>query len=157
MGFITTTSAPTRIAIAFTFSSSTLEGASSSSSNYHNQKNPKTLVMKKKQQEEEKRNKVVSFRLSEREYARHLLMAKLCYENGLTKNPDIVSYIRVSMECLWQYINSQARGDLSAENEKNLQQRQEKQEGGVEPQQDFNYHAVSACMSRIEPEYIGSK
>jgi hypothetical protein len=43
------------------------------------------------------------------------------------------------MECLWKYINnnSQARVEPSAEekNEKNLHQPQEKQEGGVEQQQ----------------------
>jgi hypothetical protein len=78
-----------------------------------------------KQQEEEKKKKdrkvrVVSFRLSERDYERHLSMAKLCYENGLTNKPDIVSYIRLSMECLWQYINnnSQARVEPSAEEKK---------------------------------------
>jgi hypothetical protein len=74
------------------------------------------MMMKKKQQEEKKKDRkvrVVSFRLSERDYERHLSMAKLCHENGLTKGPDIVSYIRLSMECLWQYINnnSQARGE----------------------------------------------
>jgi hypothetical protein len=71
----------------------------------HNQEENATMTMNKKQQEEEEKKKdrkvrVISFRLSEREYARHLAMAKLCYENGLTKGPDIVSYIRLSMECL---------------------------------------------------------
>jgi hypothetical protein len=98
----------------------------------------------------QKRNKVVSFRLSERDYERHLSMAKLCYENGLTKGPDIVSYIRLSMECLWQYINnnSQTRVEPSAEKkneEKNRQQPQKKQEGGVEQQQDVvDYHPMTA-------------
>jgi hypothetical protein len=87
----------------------------------HNQENA-TMTMKKKQEEKKKDRKVrvVSFRLSERDYERHLLMAKLCHENGLTKGPDIVSYIRLSMECLWQYINnnSQARVEPSAEKKK---------------------------------------
>jgi hypothetical protein len=127
--------------------SSTL-GEGNSSSNDHNQENP-TTPMKKKQQE--KRNKIVSFRLSERDYERHLSMAKLCYENGLTKGPDIVSYIRLSMDCLWHYINnnSQARAVPSAEEkkeEKNRQQPQKKQEGGVE--QDVNYHTMTASSSR---------
>jgi hypothetical protein len=56
--------------------------------------------------EKQKRDKVVSFRLSEQEYARDLSMAKLWYENDLTNKPDIVSFIRVSMECLAQYIIS---------------------------------------------------
>jgi hypothetical protein len=59
----------------------------------------------KQQEEGEKKKKdrkvkVVSFRLSERDYERHLSMAKICHENDLTKGPDIVSYIRLSMECL---------------------------------------------------------
>jgi hypothetical protein len=112
------------------------------------------------QQEEEEKKKdrqvrVVSFRLSERDYERHLSMAKLCYENGLTKGPDIVSYIRLSMDCLWQYINnnSQARGELSAEEkeeEKNRQQQPQKKQGGggVEQQQDVvDYHAMTASSS----------
>jgi hypothetical protein len=41
-------------------------------------------------------------------------MAKLCYENGLTKKPDIGSYIRVAMECLLQYIISQIQKERSA-------------------------------------------
>jgi hypothetical protein len=85
-------------------------------SNDHNQENP--TPMKQQKEEEKKKDRkvrVVSFRLSERDYERHLSMAKLCYENGLTKGPDIVSYICLSMECLWQYINSQGRGELSAE------------------------------------------
>jgi hypothetical protein len=41
-------------------------------------------------------------------------MAKLCYENGLTKKPDIGSYIRVAMECLLQYIISQTQMERSA-------------------------------------------
>ena len=52
-------------------------------------------MMKKQQKEEEKKKdrkvRVVSFRLSEQEYERHLSMAKICHENGLTKGPDIVS------------------------------------------------------------------
>jgi hypothetical protein len=73
-------------------------------------------------------------------------MAKLCYENGLTKGPDIVSYIRLSMGCLWQYINySQGRGELSAE-KTNRQQPQTKQEGGL--QQDVNYYTMTASSSR---------
>jgi hypothetical protein len=98
-----------------------------------------------------RKDKVVSFRLSEQEYARHLSMAKICYENGPTKGPDIVSYIRLSMECLWQYINnnSQARVEPSAEEkkeEKNRQQQpQKKQEGSVEQQQDVvDYHPMTA-------------
>ena len=113
--------------------------------------------MKKKQEEEKKKDRkvrVVSFRLSERDYERHLSMAKLCYENGLTKGPDIVSYIRLSMNCLWQYINSnnsQAQVEPSAEEkeEKNRQQQpQKKQEGGVEQQQDVvDYHPMTASSS----------
>jgi hypothetical protein len=111
------------------------------------------MTMNKKQQEEEKKKdrkvRVVSFRLSERDYERHLSMAKLCYENSLTKGPDIVSYIRLSMECLWQYINySQARVEPSAEEKegKNRQQQpQNKQEGNVEQQQDVvDYHPMTA-------------
>jgi hypothetical protein len=101
-------------AMSYPSSSSTL-GEGTRSNNDHNQKNP-TIPMMKQQEEEKKKDRkirVVSFRLSERDYERHLSMAKLCYENGLTKGPDIVSYIRLSMECLWQYINnnSQARGE----------------------------------------------
>jgi hypothetical protein len=132
-------------------SSSNSEGTSS---NDHNQKNP-TQVMKNKQQLENKdrKDRVVSFRLSEPEYARYLSMAKLCHENGVINKPVIASFARVSMECLWQYINnSQAREELSAEKEENLQQPQEKQEGGVEQQQDVvDYHAVTASSpSRAE-------
>jgi hypothetical protein len=47
--------------------------------------------------EKQKREKVVSFRVSEQEYTRDLSMAKLWYENDLTNEPDIVSFIRVSM------------------------------------------------------------
>jgi hypothetical protein len=47
--------------------------------------------------EKQKREKVVSFRVSEQEYARDLSMAKLWYQNYLTNKPDIVSFIRVSM------------------------------------------------------------
>jgi hypothetical protein len=121
----------------------------------HNQENA-TMTMNKKQEEEKKKdrkNRVVSFRLSERDYERHLSMAKLCYENGLTKGPDIVSYIRLSMECLWQYINnnSQARVEPSAEEkkeEKNRQQPEKKQEGSVEQQQDVvDYHSMTASSS----------
>jgi hypothetical protein len=103
------------------------------------------MMMKKKKQQEEKKKdrkvRVVSFRLLERDYERHLSMARLCHENGLIKGPDIVSYIRLSMECLWQYINnnnSQARVEPSAEErkeEKNRQQQpQKKQEGSGEQQ-----------------------
>jgi hypothetical protein len=91
-------------------SSSTLgEGTRSSSNNDHNQKNPKTPMTKQEEEEEKKKDRkarVVSFRLSERDYERHLSMAKLCHKNGLTKGPDIVSYIRLSMDCLWHYINN---------------------------------------------------
>ena len=128
-------------------SSSTL-GEGSGSSNDHNQENP-TIPMT--QQQQEKRNKVVSFRMSEREYARHLSMAKLCYENGLIKGPDIVSYIRLSMECLWQYIiTSQAEAERSAEKggEQQQQQQQIKKEGSVEQQHDLNnYHTMTAPSS----------
>jgi hypothetical protein len=92
-----------------------------------------------------------------RDYERHLSMAKLCYENGLTKGPDIVSYIRLSMECLWQYINnnnnSQARVEPSAEEkkeEKNRQQEpQKRQGGGLEQQQQdvVDYHTMTASSS----------
>jgi len=127
-----------------------------SSNDDHNQKNRTRMMMKKKKQQEEKKDRkvrVVSFRLSERDYERHLSMAELCYENDLTKGPDIVSYIRLSMECLWQYINnnSKARGEPSAEekkDEKNRQQPQKKQEGGVEQQQDVvDYHTMTASSS----------
>jgi hypothetical protein len=108
--------------------------------------------MKNKQQLENKDRKVrvISFRLSERDYERHLSMAKLCYENGLTKGPDIVSYIRLSMECLWQYIISQVQAERSAEEKKeeNRQQPQKKQEGGGEQQQDVvDYHTMTASSS----------
>jgi hypothetical protein len=136
-----------------TTSSSTLvEGTRSNNNNDHNQKNPKTPMMKQQQEDEKKKDrkvKVVSFRLSERDYERHLSMAKLCHENGLTKGPDIVSYIRLSMECLWQYINnnSQARVEPSAEKkEENRQQPQKRQEGGVE-QQDVSSHIMTAPSS----------
>jgi hypothetical protein len=129
------------------FSSSNLEGASSS--NDHNQKNPTISVMKNKKQKEEKRNKVVSFRMSERDYARHLSMAKLCYENGLTKGPDIVSYIRLSMECLSRYITSQAEVERSAEKGGEQQQQlQIKKEGSVEQHDLNNYHTMTASSSR---------
>jgi hypothetical protein len=53
------------------------------------------MTMMKKQQEEEKKKdrrvRVVSFRLSERDYERHLSIAKICHENSLTKGADIVS------------------------------------------------------------------
>jgi hypothetical protein len=68
-------------------------------------------------------------------------MAKLCYENGLTKGPDIVSYIRLSMECLWQYINnnSQAEKDRSGaiqpqkENEVGVLKRQNQHQVMITP------------------------
>jgi hypothetical protein len=140
-----------------TTSSSTLgEGTRSSNNNDHNQKNP-TPMMKQQQEDEEKKKdrkvRVVSFRLSEREYERHLSMAKLCYENGLTKGPDIVSYIRVSMECLWRYIiTSQAEAERSAEKggeqQQQQQQQQIKKEGSVEQQHDLNnYHTMTAPSS----------
>jgi hypothetical protein len=104
-----------------------------------------------KQQEDEKKKdrkvRVVSFRLSERDYERHLSMAKICHENGLTKGADIVSYIRLSMECLWQYIISQVQAERSAEEKKeeNRQQPQKKQEGGGEQQQYVvDYHTMTA-------------
>jgi hypothetical protein len=129
----------------------------SSSSNDHNQKNP-TQVMKQQEEDEKKKDRkvrVISFRLSERDYERHLSMAKLCYENSLTKGPDIISYIRLSMDCLWQYINnnSQARVEEPSakekKEEKNRQQQpQKKQEGGVEQQQDVvDYHPMTASSS----------
>jgi hypothetical protein len=130
-------------------SSSTLGEGARSSNNDHNQENPRPMM--RQQQEKDRKVRVVSFRLSERDYERHLSMAKLCHENGLTKGPDIVSYIRLSMECLWQYINnnSQERVEPSAEKkkeEKNQQQQpQTKQEGGVEQQQDVvDYHPMTA-------------
>jgi hypothetical protein len=135
-------------------SSSTLGEGTRSNNNDHNQENPTPMMKQQKEEEKKKdrKDKVVSFRLSEREYERHLSMAKICHENSLTKGPDIVSYIRLSMECLWQYINySQARGEPSAEEkkeEKNRQQQPEKkQEGGVEQLQDVNYHAMTATSS----------
>jgi hypothetical protein len=79
-------------------------------------------------------------------------MAKLCHEKSLAKGPDIVSYIRLSMECLWQYINnnnSQARVEPSAEEkeENRQQQPQKKQEGRMEQQQDLNYHAMTTTTT----------
>jgi AraC-like DNA-binding protein len=55
-----------------------------------------TMMEKQQQKEEEEKKKdrrvrIVSLRLSERDYERHLSMAKICHENGLTKGPDIVS------------------------------------------------------------------
>ena len=78
-------------------------------------------------------------------------MAELCYGNGLTKGPDIVSYIRLSMECLWQYINnnSQARVEPSSEEkkEKNRQQQpQKRQGGGVEQQQDVGRTIITVSV-----------
>jgi hypothetical protein len=143
-----------------TTSSSTLvEGTRNSNNNDHNQENPTTPMMKQQEEDEKKKKdrkvRVVSFRLSERDYQRHLSMAKLCHENGLSKGPDIVSYIRLSMECLWQYINnnnSQARGEPSAEEKKEEENRQQqpekKQEGSVEQQQDVvDYHPMTASSS----------
>jgi hypothetical protein len=54
-------------------------------------------------------------------------MAKLCYENGPTKKPDIGSYICVAMECLSQYIISQTQKEGSA-----VMKQQEKKEGDGE-------------------------
>jgi hypothetical protein len=54
-------------------------------------------------------------------------MAKLCYENGLTKKPDIGSYILVAMECLSQYIISQTQKEGSA-----VMKQQKKKEGDGE-------------------------
>jgi hypothetical protein len=93
----------------------------------------------------QKRNKVVSFRLSEPEYTRYLSVAKICHQNSLTNKPDIVSFIRVSMECITQYIISQTQGERSAEKE-HQQQLQKKQERGVE-HQDLNYHAITPTSS----------
>jgi hypothetical protein len=50
------------------------------------------------------------------------------------------------MECLWHYINSQGRGELSAE-KTNRQQPQTKQEEGL--QQDVDYHTMTASSSRM--------
>jgi hypothetical protein len=83
----------------------------------HNQENATTPMMRKQKEEEKKKDRkvrVISFRLSEQEYERHLSMAKLCHKNGLTKGPDIVSYIRLSMECLSRYITLQAEAERSA-------------------------------------------
>jgi hypothetical protein len=110
-------------------------------------------MMKKQQKEEEEKKKdrmvrVVSFRLSEQEYERHLSMAKLCYENGLTKGPDIVSYIRLSMECLSRYIISQAEVERSVEKGGEQQQQlQIKKEGSVEQHDLNNYHTMTASSS----------
>jgi hypothetical protein len=141
-------------------SSSTLGEGTRSNNNDHNQENPKTPMMKQQQEEDEKKKKdrkvrIVSFRLSERDYERHLSMAKLCHENGLTKGPDIVSYIRLSMECLWQYINnnnSQARVEPSAEEKKEEKignnSRKINRKGGVEQQQDVvDYRPMTASSS----------
>jgi hypothetical protein len=118
---------------------------------HHNQENA-TMTKKKQQEEEEKKKdrkvRVVSFRLSERDYERHLSMAKICHENGLTKGSDIVSYIRLSMECLSRYITSQAEAELSAEKKGEQQQQlQIKKEGSVEQQDLNNYHAMTASSS----------
>jgi hypothetical protein len=138
-------------------SSSTLVEGTRSNNNDHNQENPKTTMMKQQEEEDEKKKdrkvRVVSFRLSERDYARHLSMAKLCYENGLTKGPDIVSYIRLSMECLSRYIiTSQAEAERSAEKggeqQQQQQQQQIKKEGSMEQQHDLNnYHTMTAPSS----------
>jgi hypothetical protein len=139
-------------------SSSTLgEGTRSSNNNDHNQKNP-TPMMKQQKEEEKKKDrkvKVVSFRLSERDYERHLSMAKLCHENGLIKGPDIVSYIRLSMECLSRYIiiTSEAEAERSAERKGGEQQQQQQQqlqikkEGSVEQHDLNNYHTMTAPSS----------
>jgi hypothetical protein len=110
--------------------------------NIHNHQG-KAIMMK------QKRNKVVSFRLSEAEYSRYLSMAKLCYENGLTKGPDIVSYIRLSMECLSRYITSQAEAERSAQKkgEEQQQQLEIKKEGSMEQHDLNNYHAITASSS----------
>jgi hypothetical protein len=133
-------------------SSSTLVEGTRSNNNDHNQENL-TPMMKQQEEEEKKKDRkvrVVSFRLSERDYERHLSMAKLCYENGLTKGPDIVSYIRLSMECLSRYIISQAEAERSAKKGEHQQQPQKKQEGGVEQQQDVvDYHTMTASPSRV--------
>jgi hypothetical protein len=138
--------------LSLSSSPSNLEGASSSKD--HNQKNPTTQVMKKQQEEEEKKEdkkvRVMSFRLSERDYERHLSMAKICHENGLTNKPDIVSYIRLSMECLSQYITSQAEAERSAEKKGGEQQQQlqiKKEVGSVEQHDLNNYHTMTASSS----------
>jgi hypothetical protein len=76
-------------------------------------------------------------------------MAKLCHENGLTKGPDIVSYIRLSMECLSRYITLQAEAERSAEKGGEQQQQlQIKKEDSVEQQHDLNnYHTMTAPSS----------
>jgi hypothetical protein len=130
-----------------TSSSTLVEGTRSNNNDDHNQENPTTPVMKKENQQEEKRNKVVSFRLSERDYERHLSMAKLCHENGLTKGPDIVSYIRLSMECLWQYINSQAEKDRFTETE----QQRKKEEGELKKQDQHQAMITPTRGEAIEP------
>jgi hypothetical protein len=62
-----------------------------------------------------KKDKVVSFRLSEQEYERYLSIARSCYEDGVTRSPDIVAFIRIAMECLTQYITSQTQLGSSEE------------------------------------------
>jgi 3-hydroxyisobutyrate dehydrogenase-like beta-hydroxyacid dehydrogenase len=77
-------------------------------------------------------------------------MAKLCYENGLTKGPDILSYTRLSTECLLLYIiTSQAEAERSAE-KKGVEQQQQlqiKKEGSVEQHDLDNYHTMTASSS----------
>jgi hypothetical protein len=106
------------------------------------------MIMKKQHEKKDRKVRVVSFRLSERDYERHLSMAKICHENGLMKSPDIVSYIRLSTECLSQYITSQAEAELSAERKgKQQQQLQIKKEGSVEQHDLDNYHPMTASSS----------
>jgi hypothetical protein len=59
-------------------------------------------------------------------------MAKVCHENGLTNKPDIVSYIRLSMECLTHYIISQTQKDHSTA----IELQKKKEEGEALEKQD---------------------
>ena len=80
--------------------------------------------------EKQKREKVVSFRLSEQEYARDLSMAKLWYENDLTNKPDCIvhSCINGVPRAIYHFLNPSTR-----EKHEQDEQQQEK-EGGVERQ-----------------------
>src|SRR5919108_4940235 len=123
------------------------ESSDTNHSKKDNQRPATMMIMKKQHKKKDRKVRVVSFRLSERDYERHLSMAKICHENGLTKGPDIVSYIRLSMECLSRYIiTSQAEAERSAEKKggEQQQQLQIKKEGNVEQHDLDNYHTMTA-------------
>jgi hypothetical protein len=78
-------------------------------------------------------------------------MAKLCYENGLTKKPDIVSYIRVAMECLSQYTISQKQKEGSA-----VMKQQKKKEGDREAVEKREDQYENQAMIIITPKGAGT-